>query len=293
MDIISTGQFLKNYIIKGNIAIERLNSDYFIQYKNEIDKIEDKETKNGLFIEYLLELYHNLKSICLLSDFVKVETLNKYNFNEIESVNNKKNEYKPIVIDYIISIEAIDYIINKNIEDNIIDSVEPSMIYYIIDYYLSIQVFKCLLEKYRIINTESRSRISISSIKQSLYNIRNRKEYESKKVLNKSVFDILWADLSNNEIISKQMNITYEEFYRNILSKTDDLLLPILLKFIKFNDKYSENAVLEAMFPLFCYLMPHKKWCKSDSEFMMSEDGAGKNYREYKIARMRRFINKK
>jgi hypothetical protein len=294
MDIISTKQFLENYIIKGNIAIDKLNSDYFIQYKNEIDKIEDKETKNGLFIEYLLELYHNLNSICLLSDFVKVETLNKYNFNEIESVNNIEDNNKSIVTDYIISSEAIDYIINKNIEGNIIIRVnEPTMIYYIIDYYLSIQVFKCLLEKYRIINTESRSRISISSIKQSLYNIRNRKEYESKKVLNKSVFDDLWADLSNNEIINKQLNITYEEFYRTILSKTDYLLLPILLKFITFNDKYSDNAILEAMFPLFCYLMPHKKWCKSDSEFMLSEDGAGKNYREYKISKMRRFINKK
>lgn len=293
MDIISTKQFLENYIIKGNIAIERLNSDYFIHFKNEIDKIEDKEKRNRLTVEYVFELYQNLSSICLLSDFVKVETLNKYNFNVIESVNNKKNQYKPIVTDYMISIEDIDYILNNNIEHNIIDSIEPTMIYYIIDYYLSIQVFKCLLEKYRIINTVSRSRISISSIKQSLYNIRNRKEYEGKKVLKKSLFDILWADLSNNEIINKQINITYEEFYRNILSKTDDLLLPILLKFIKFNDKYSENAVLEAMFPLFCYLMPHKNWCKSDSEFMLSEDGAGKNYREYKISKMRRFINKK
>jgi hypothetical protein len=289
MDIISIEQFLENYIINGKIAIERLNSDYFIKFKNEIDIIDDKATKNRLFIVYILELYHNLSSICLLSDFVQMKTLDKYNFNEIINLKEKKSK----VTDYIISSEAIDYIINKNIEDNIILRVEPTMIYYIIDYYLSIQVFKCLLEKYRIINTESRSRISISSIKQTLYNIRNRKEYESKKVINKSIFDILWADLSNNELINKQLNITYEEFYRNILSKTDDLLLPILLKFIKFNDKYSENSLLEAMFPLFCYLMPHKKWCKSDSEYYKSEDGAGKNFREYKIAKMRRFINKK
>ncbi len=291
MDIISTKQYLENYIIKGNKAIDRLNSDYFIQFKYEIDKIEDKAIKNRLYIEYVFELYQNLSSISLLSDSIQMKNLDKYNFNEKEIVYINKN--KSIVTDYIKSSETIDYIINQNIKANIIISVEPSMIYFIIDYYLSIQVFKCLLEKYRLINTESRSRISISSIKQSLYNIKNRKEYESKKVLTKSIFDALWSELGNNEIINKQLKITYEEFYRNILSKTDDLLLPILMKFIKFNDKISQNEVLEAMFPLFCYLMPHKKWCKSESEYFKSIDGAGKNYREYKIARMRRFINKK
>ena len=291
MDIISTKQYLENYIIKGNKAIDRLNSDYFIQFKYEIDKIEDKAIKNRLYIEYVFELYQNLSSISLLSDSIQMKNLDKYNFNEKEIVYINKN--KSIVTDYVKSSETIDYIINQNIKANIIISVEPSMIYFIIDYYLSIQVFKCLLEKYRLINTESRSRISISSIKQSLYNIKNRKEYESKKVLTKSIFDALWSELGNNEIINKQLKITYEEFYRNILSKTDDLLLPILMKFIKFNDKISQNEVLEAMFPLFCYLMPHKKWCKSESEYFKSIDGAGKNYREYKIARMRRFINKK
>lgn len=276
---ISVENYIKNYIKNGLDEIEILESHY---YKNIIEKtnlVNDRKKRNDALIPIISDLCNSLSSMCLVDDYLKN--------------NTKIIPHLSLNMDLFRNFKTINEILDYPYRENIIIDIDIIPIYKIIDYYLYINLYKWLIQEFRIVDSKSKTPISLTRVKQILKNIKDKNSYvKINTTLKEEPFYELWKIIENYEIIHKQLNFKFEDYLKIIISKTDSLLINIFKKHITFNEKLSRNKRMLALFPLYSYIMPHRKWINTEIEFRKSKEGDGKTYEEYKIKIMQRFLYK-
>jgi hypothetical protein len=186
-------------------------------------------------------------------------------------------------------------------DSGIIESINTTEIIKIIHFYACVMIDITLLNKFKMVDRNEKIVINSARMKTELQNIIQKYRYRenSQKNFKRNDFEVYWNELNKEELMHEKLGISMEKYFIKILSKTDQLLIDIFTKHIKFKDtdklgkKVSITKTYQIAYPLFHYLMPNKvNWFKNEMEHKKSNDNSGYSFDMLMAKRMERFIKK-
>ncbi len=273
-----------SYVLTDALFI--LNSNYLNVLMSAINDEVDINVKTRLKFTLLTDLKEIYSSLCLFkSDDVLIK------FKNLGFINEE--------LVWLFQLNEIEDIFNKLESNEAIESVDKDEILKIILYYTNIKIWLCLIKKFKIVDRNEKLVINSDLMKAELQNIIQKSRYRenSQKNFKRNDFEVYWNELNKEELMHEKLGISMEKYFKTIISKTDQMLIKIFTKHIKFKDtdllgnKVSRNKKYQIAYPLFQYLMPHKdNWYKNEMEYKKSNNHSGYSFDMLMAKRMERFI---
>ena len=264
--------------------------DILQAYKAEIDEV-NRQTQG---IAFVTDLIHQINYVAMFAD---------------DNIKKKLQDLgiKEINLNYFISLEEItkEY---RIIEDNNEFHIFLEAVITCLDLYLSAQTYIVVLDTFKIKNNDKNKPFTYANLAAAMINILRKQQYANKKEgevrktkMSNTLFEYEWENMKEKveplyfEIFgTDSMERTFASFdSRNI----DKALVPIFKDFIMQNPlaekKYSDRYKFLVFYNFFRLMMPHRNWAANQQEFIKIKEGGGKDFDEYRIAKMRKFIYKK
>jgi hypothetical protein len=187
------------------------------------------------------------------------------------------------------------------IDSGIVESINTTEITKIIYFYSCVNIDIALINKFKVVDRNDKIVINTNRIKAALQNITQKNKYRDnvQHLFESNEFDVIWEELKKEELMHEKLGISMEKYFKTILTKTDQILIPIFTEHIVFKNtdhlgnKVSMNKKYQIAYPLFQYLMPNKdNWYKDELEYKKSNDKSGYTFEMIMAKRMERFIKK-
>lgn len=282
--------YLENRLHKASKAGQIIASNELSETLKSINEEANQKLRNTNMMIFLSKLANIYNDISLFNVNETCQYLRKI------GLTNEELKWIIPTNNFLMELNKLDK--TGNYEINIVRILS------ILDLYYLGKIWITLINKYKIISTESKVPITSTQLKSSLTNeIANKKNrLTNKKTRKSNEYELLIEQLYEEsfgipqKIVGEKGITIFEEFIRITTTRNwDNLLIPIFNEYItvkidrtfKITDKYRD------IYPLFRLLMPHKCWPINKDALEATEKSIGRSFNNYMSVQMDVFINKK